>query len=94
MTERMSTVDRTWLLMERPTNAMVVIGLLITSRPLRLPALRQLVLDRFLKFDRFRCIPVVETRGGRWERDAGFNLDDHVLRVALPAPAGKTQLQT
>ncbi len=26
-------------------------------------------------------------------RDHAFDLDDHVLRVALPAPAGKAQLE-
>ena len=33
--ESMSTVDRAWLLMERPTNPMVVMGLLVLGRPLR-----------------------------------------------------------
>jgi diacylglycerol O-acyltransferase len=91
--ESMSTVDRAWLLMERPTNPMVVMGLLILNRPLRYAALRQLVAERFLAFERFRCVPVLETLGGRWVRAEGFNLDDHVLRVELPAPAGKLELE-
>ena len=91
--ENMSGVDRAWLRMERPTNPMVVMGLLILSGRLRLPALRRLVSQRFLAFERFRCVPVVDTLGGRWVRDEQFNIDDHVLRVALAAPAGKIELE-
>jgi diacylglycerol O-acyltransferase len=94
MAESMSAVDRTWLRMERPTNPMVVMGLLVVSRPLRIAALRRVVLQRFLTFERFRCVPVVDTLGGRWVRDEQFHLDDHVLRVALAAPAGKRELET
>jgi diacylglycerol O-acyltransferase / wax synthase len=91
--ESMSAVDRTWLRMERPTNPMVVMGLLVVNRPLKIAALRQVVLQRFLTFERFRCVPVVDTLGGRWVRDEQFNLDDHVLRVALAAPADKRGLE-
>jgi len=93
MGESMTAVDRAWLRMERPTNPMVVMGLLITSRPLRRAALCAIVAERFLAFDRFRCVPVMDTLRGQWVRDQAFDLDDHVLRVALPAPAGKTQLE-
>src|SRR5271165_7201992 len=64
--ESMSSVDRTWLLMERPTNPMVIMGLLILKRPLRRAALRELVEARFLAFERFRCVPVLDKLGGRW----------------------------
>jgi len=93
MAESMSSVDRTWLLMERPTNPMVVMGLLILRRPLRRAALRKLVSERFLAFERFRCIPVLDKLGGHWVPAERFNLDDHVLRIALPAPAGKRELE-
>ncbi len=93
MGESMTAVDRAWLRMERPTNPMVVMGLLITSRPLRRAALREIVSERFLTFERFRCVPVMDTLSGKWVRAQAFDLDDHVLRVALPAPAGKTQLE-
>jgi WS/DGAT/MGAT family acyltransferase len=93
MAESMSSVDRTWLLMERPTNPMVVMGLLVLRRPLRLAALRKLVSERFLAFERFRCIPVLDKLGGHWIPAGSFNLDDHVLRVALPVPTGKRELE-
>jgi len=91
--ERMSAVDRAWLLMERPTNPMVVMGLLVLSAPLPHAALRHILAERFLSFERFRCIPVLEALGGHWERAEQFNLDDHLLQVALPAPGGKRELE-
>src|SRR5271169_5961267 len=93
MAENMSGVDRAWLRMERPTNPMVVMLLLILRGRLRHAALRQLVSRRFLAFERFRCVPVADARGGRWVRDEEFKLEDHVLRIALPAPAGKIELE-
>ncbi|MGO9634732.1 MAG: wax ester/triacylglycerol synthase family O-acyltransferase [Steroidobacteraceae bacterium] len=93
LAENMSGVDRAWLRMERPTNPMVVMGLLILRGRLRLAGLRQLVSRRFLAFERFRCVPVVNALGGRWVRDKEFKLEDHVLRIALPAPAGKAELE-
>jgi len=93
MAENMSGVDRAWLRMERPTNPMVVMGLLILRGRLRLAALRELVSQRFLAFERFRCVPVVNVLGGQWVRDKEFRLEDHVLRIALPAPAGKAELE-
>ena len=91
--ENMSSVDRAWLLMERATNPMVVMGLLVLGRPLRRAALRRVVAERFLAFERFRCVPVLDTLGGRWVPADRFNIDDHVLRVALPAPHGKPELE-
>lgn len=89
----MSAIDRAWLLMERPTNPMVVMGLLVLTQPLSHAALRQVIAERFLTFERFRCVPVMEALGARWEPAERFNLEDHVLRVALPAPGGKRELE-
>ena len=91
--EKMSTVDRAWLRMERPLNPMVVMGLLILARPLKYAALRQLLEGRFLTFERFRCIPKSDALAGRWIRAEHFNLDDHLQQNALPAPAGKRELE-
>jgi WS/DGAT/MGAT family acyltransferase len=91
--ERMSAVDRAWLLMERPDNPMVIVGLLVLGGPLPHRSLRRLLTERFLCFERFRCIPVLESLGGRWVRAEQFNLDDHLLKVALPAPGGKHDLE-
>jgi WS/DGAT/MGAT family acyltransferase len=91
--ERMSGVDRAWLLMERPTNPMMVVALLIFATPLNYRRLRDLVKRRFLAFERFRCRPEADTLGGRWVPQADFDLADHVLRVALPGGAGQRELE-
>jgi WS/DGAT/MGAT family acyltransferase len=89
----MSAVDRAWLLMERPTNPMVVVGLLVLRERLSHAAVRAMLSERFLCFERFRCMPVLESLGGSWVRSKQFSLDDHLLQVALPAPAGKRELE-
>lgn len=91
--EQMSAVDRAWLLMDQPTNPMMIIGLLVLERPLSLARLRRLVRSRFLRFERFARIPRSDSLSGRWEHADRFRLEDHVLPAALPEPAGKTQLQ-
>jgi WS/DGAT/MGAT family acyltransferase len=93
MTERLSPVDRAWLLMDRPTNPMLVMGLLVLRRRLGRASLRRIVAERFLAFERFRRVPAADTLGAHWELAEQFDLDDHVLRVALPAPAGERELE-
>jgi diacylglycerol O-acyltransferase / wax synthase len=89
----LSGADRAWLLMERPTNPMLIIGLMVLDSPLPLAALRALIIERFLPFERFRCVPVSEAASAHWELSAGFDADDHVLRAALPEPAGREELE-
>lgn len=91
--ERMSGVDRAWLLMERPTNPMMVVGLLVLDEPLSLQRLRNLVTKRFLSFERFRFRPHSEALAAHWVRQADFAIEDHVVCVALPGAAGKAELQ-
>jgi WS/DGAT/MGAT family acyltransferase len=91
--ERMSGVDRAWLLMDRPTNAMVILGLIVLAEPLSLNKLRELVAERFLRYPRFRCLPVGDAVGARWVESTQFELGDHLQSAALPAPAGKRELE-
>jgi WS/DGAT/MGAT family acyltransferase len=92
-TERMSGVDRAWLLMERPTNPMMVVALLVFAKPLRYARLRDLISRRFLAFERFRCRPETDALGARWVLQDNFDLSDHVLRAALPGGAGQRELE-
>lgn len=89
----MSGVDRAWLLMERPTSPMLVVVLIVLSAAVQRERLRRLLAERFLRFPRFRCVPVNESVGGRWVQATQFDLDDHIQCVALPAGAGQAELE-
>jgi diacylglycerol O-acyltransferase / wax synthase len=91
--ERLSGVDRAWLLMERPTNPMTILGLIILEGRLTRTRLRELVAERFLRFDRFRCVPVANGSSADWIESPQFDVDDHVVRVALPGGAGQHELE-
>jgi WS/DGAT/MGAT family acyltransferase len=52
-----------------------------------------MVETRFLCFPRFRLRPAQDPLGASWIEDDAFELDKHLLRVKLPAPAGKSELQ-
>ncbi len=91
--ERLSGVDRAWLLMDRPTNPMTILGLIILEARLDRARLLDLVTERFLRFDRFRCVPVDSGSSADWIASSQFDVDDHVLRVALPARAGQHELE-
>lgn len=91
--ERLSGADRAWLMMDRPTNRMTIVGLVIYSRPLPIGDLRALVEERFLAHERFRCYPEADALGARWVPDVGFDIANHVLTLKLPAGAGKHDLE-
>lgn len=92
--EPMSKVDTAWLRMEKPTNLMMITGVLMFDGRLELAALRKLIAERFLAFKRFRQ-KAVETASGNaaWETDQDFDLDWHLRLTALPGPAGKAELE-
>ena len=94
---RMSNADAAWLHMDRPTNLMVVNGLLWFDEPLDVDRARAVVRERLVeRFPRFHQ-RIVEPRLGigvpSWEDDPEFDLDLHVHRLALPAPGDKAALQ-
>jgi len=91
--ERLSGVDRAWLLMDRPSNPMIVVGLLMLDGALDRAQLRAVVTERFLAFERFRCYPVADALGASWVPEPHFDIDNHVLTAALPAGAGQRELE-
>ena len=91
--EAMSKVDTAWLRMEKPTNLMMITGVLMFERRLSIDALRQLIAERFLAFQRFRQKAVDAGAACHWETDADFDLEWHVRLTALPGEAGKVELQ-
>lgn len=91
--EAMSKVDTAWLRMERPTNLMMITGVLMFSERLSLDAFKQLIRERFLAFKRFRQKAVDSATGAHWETDPDFDIDWHVVLTALPGKAGKPELE-
>jgi WS/DGAT/MGAT family acyltransferase len=80
----MSRVDTAWLRMERPTNPMMITGVLMFAEPMSLDRLRRVVKQRFLAYQRFRQKAVHTPTGASWQDDPHFDLDWHVRLSALP----------
>ncbi|MBS0463426.1 MAG: wax ester/triacylglycerol synthase family O-acyltransferase [Proteobacteria bacterium] len=91
--EPMSRVDTAWLRMEKPTNLMMITGVLMFDTPMPIARLRQVIGDRFLAYPRFRQKAVDGPAGATWEEDGDFVLDWHVRLSALPGRAGKRELE-
>ncbi len=89
----MSAVDAAWLRMDRPTNLMVIIGVVVFDEHVDFGRFRRTIEERFLKFTRFRCRAVQDAVSASWEPDPDFDLDQHVTRTGLPAPAGQAELE-
>ena len=92
-TERMSAVDAAWLRMDRPTNLMMIVGVVVLESRVDFRRFRRTIAQRFLEFPRFRCRARQDTVSAHWEPDPDFDLDAHVIRAALPAPAGQAELE-
>ncbi|MCP5158400.1 MAG: wax ester/triacylglycerol synthase family O-acyltransferase [Gammaproteobacteria bacterium] len=91
--ERISGIDTAWLRMERPTNLMMITGVIIFAERLDYDRLRAVIEQRFLKYRRFTQRAVQKNAGAFWESDAYFDIRRHLLRTALPGCADKIGLQ-
>lgn len=95
--ERMTPADAAWLRMDRPTNLMVITGLMWFGEPLDWDRHRALVAERLAgRYPRLRQRVVESPFGlGRpsWEDDDSFDLDNHLEHVELPAPGDRAALQ-
>ncbi|MDQ3206534.1 MAG: wax ester/triacylglycerol synthase family O-acyltransferase [Pseudomonadota bacterium] len=91
--EPMSRVDTAWLRMERPTNPMMITGVLMFAESMPLEALKRVIRQRFLAYTRFRQKAVDTPTGAAWQTDEHFNLDWHVQHTALPGRGGKRALE-
>jgi len=89
----MSSIDTAWLRMDRPTNPMVIVGVMGLEKKLSLARLKEIIGSRFLRYSRFRDRVAREGDSAYWERDTRFDLSAHVKRTALPRPARKQELQ-
>ncbi len=89
----MSRVDTAWLRMERPTNLMMITGVMMFETPLNIKVLRKVIETKFLSYPRFRQKAVETPTGAYWQDDADFDLDWHVRLTALPGKGGKKELE-
>ena len=91
--ERLSSVDRAFLNMESATSPMVIVALIVLGAPLRRTRVRDRLAVRLLAHRRFRCVPREGIAQALWEPFEGFDIDDHVLAAALPAPGHQQALE-
>jgi WS/DGAT/MGAT family acyltransferase len=89
----MSSVDTAWLRMDRPTNRMVIIGVLLFDQPVDYDRLKATFEARLARFDRFRCRPVEDATGAWWEDVPRFDIAKHVRRARLPGKGGPEALK-
>ncbi len=92
----MASADAAWLHMDRPTNRMIIVSVLILEAPLDVVRLRRLLERRLVaRFPRFRQRVVGSGPLGapHWQDDPDFDLGLHLHRVALPAPGDEAALQ-
>jgi WS/DGAT/MGAT family acyltransferase len=90
----MSPVDTAWLRMDSPGNLMMIVGVDVFADRIDVDRLKQVIEQRFLTYDRFRSRVTQDATGYWWEEDEDFDIDNHLIRVELPAPGGKAELQT
>jgi len=91
--ESMSAVDTAWLRMDRPTNLMVITGIMFFEGHMDIARLRGVLESRLLKYQRFKQRVVRTGTNAAWESDPDFDIDNHLHRVALPGEAGKPELE-
>ena len=82
--EAMSRVDTAWLRRCRPTNPMMITGVLMFDEPMTLERLKQVIRKRFLAYPRFLQKAVDTAAGAAWVEDTNFDIDWHVRLSALP----------
>lgn len=91
--EVMSRVDTAWLRMEKPTNLMMITGVLMFETSLSLDTLKRVIKQRFLSYPRFKQKVIDTPAGAWWEEDRDFDLDWHVRLSGLPGRGSKRDLE-
>jgi WS/DGAT/MGAT family acyltransferase len=89
--ERMSRVDTAWLRMDNDVNLMMIVGVWLLTPAITLPALRERIADKLLKYERFRQKAVVDAMGATWVADDDFEIARHVVAQTLHPKKGQTE---
>ncbi len=90
--ERLGSLDMTWLQIERNTNLMQVIGVLVLASPLERAVLADCLRTRLLPMERFGQHVLRDSAGAIWE-SGQVDLDAHIVPVELPAGDATAALQ-
>jgi WS/DGAT/MGAT family acyltransferase len=89
----MSSVDTTWLRMDRPNNLMVIVGVWMLEGPVDLERVETQIVDGLLSYRRYRQRVERAAAGIFWRDDPHFNLSHHLRRIRLPGRGGKHALE-
>lgn len=90
---RISPVDTAWLRMDRLSNLMQIVGVMLFDGELDYARLQRSIERRMLSYRRFRQIARQDAGVYYWEDDQDFDLEQHLRRAILPGAAGKAELQ-
>jgi len=91
--EKMSSVDTAWLRMDRPTNLMMIVGVLTFEGAVDYARFKATIAARLAPYRRFRQRVIVDATGAWWEDDPTYDIDSHLHRVALPGSGDKDELE-
>ena len=91
----MTAADAAWFHNDGPANLAIVMGVVLTKKPLNFERVRKIYSERILSFDRFRQ-RVVETGfplpTPHWQDMPHFDIDQHLHHIALAAPHDEAAL--
>ncbi len=91
--ERMSGVDTAWLRMDRPSNRMMIVAVLVFDRRPDFRRLKRTIAARLAGYRRFGQKVTVDAKGAWWEDDVAFDIDRHVTRTHLTGARGAAELR-
>ena len=91
--EKMSSVDTAWLRMDRPTNLMMIVGVLMFEGAVDYERLKSTIASRLAPYRRFRQRVVMDGSSAYWEDDPTYDIGAHLHRVALPGAGDKEELE-
>jgi len=91
--ERMSAVDRAWLEMDDPHNPMIVSAIFQLEGPVDAARLQKVMVERLLRYPRFRQCVDRTFRIPRWIEEADLDYRYHVHVRRLPRGASVAELR-
>jgi diacylglycerol O-acyltransferase / wax synthase len=91
--ERMSSVDTTWLRMDGPANLMIIVGVWLLGGPVAVEKVEKQIAEGLLSYRRFRQKVDYTPAGVYWRDDPSFDLAHHIKRARLPGRGDKQALQ-